>query len=126
MEKIEVNVEPKNGLTKLKKAELINIILRKDELEKNLRVELKEAKTELQNIYNASNKLGSDYNSLKEKVVSLSEEYAKYKDVTEEIITDYEERHSKMRKRYNKLVDKSIISFLLNVLMGIILIMMCF
>lgn len=126
MEKIEVNVEPKNGLTKLKKAELINIILRKDELEKNLRVELKEAKTELQNIYNASNKLGSDYNSLKEKVVSLSEEYAKYKDVTEEIITDYEERHSKMRKRYNKLTDKSIISFLLNVLMGIILIMMCF
>ena len=126
MEKIEVNVEPKNGLTKLKKAELINIILRKDELEKNLRVELKEAKTELQNIYNASNKLGSDYNSLKEKVVSLSEEYAKYKDVTEEIITDYEERHSKMRKRYNKLIDKSIISFLLNVLMGIILIMMCF
>lgn len=126
MEKIEINVEPKNGLTKLKKAELINIILRKDELEKNLRVELKEAKTELQNIYNASNKLGSDYNSLKEKVVSLSEEYAKYKDVTEEIITDYEERHSKMRKRYNKLVDKSIISFLLNVLMGIILIMMCF
>lgn len=126
MEKIEVTVEPKNGLTKLKKAELINIILRKDELEKNLRVELKEAKTELQNIYNASNKLGSDYNSLKEKVVSLSEEYAKYKDVTEEIITDYEERHSKMRKRYNKLIDKSIISFLLNVLMGIILIMMCF
>ena len=126
MEKIEINVEPKNGLTKLKKAELINIILRKDELEKNLRVELKEAKTELQNIYNASNKLGSDYNSLKEKVVSLSEEYAKYKDVTEEIITDYEERHSKMRKRYNKLVDKSIISFLLNVLMGIILIIMCF
>lgn len=126
MEKINVNVEPKNGLTKLKKAELINIILRKDELEKNLRVELKDAKTELQNIYNASNKLGSDYNSVKEKVVSLSEEYAKYKDVTEEIITDYEERHSKMRKRYNKLVDKSIISFLLNVLMGIILIMMCF
>ena len=126
MEKIEVNVEPKNGLTKLKKAELINIILRKDELEKNLRVELKEAKTELQNIYNASNKTVSDYNSLKEKVVSLSEEYAKYKDVTEEIITDYEERHSKMRKRYNKLVDKSIISFLLNVLMGIILIIMCF
>ena len=119
MEKIEINVEPKNGLTKLKKAELINIILRKDELEKNLRVEL-------QNIYNASNKLGSDYNSLKEKVVSLSEEYAKYKDVTEEIIIDYEERHSKMRKRYNKLTDKSIISFLLNVLMGIILIMMCF
>ena len=126
MEKIEVNVEPKNGLTKLKKAELINIILRKDELEKNLRVELKEAKTELQNIYNASNKTVSDYNSLKEKVVSLSEEYAKYKDATEEIITDYEERHSKMRKRYNKLIDKSIISFLLNVLMGIILIMMCF
>ena len=126
MEKIEVNVEPKNGLTKLKKAELINIILRKDELEKNLRVELKEAKTELQNIYNASNKLGSDYNSLKEKVVSLSEEYAKYKDVTEEIIKDYEERHSKTKKRYNKLIDKSIISFLLNVLMGIILIMMCF
>ena len=126
MEKIEVNVEPKNGLTKLKKAELINIILRKDELEKNLRVELKEAKTELQNIYNASNKTVSDYNSLKEKVVSLSEEYAKYKDVTEEIITNYEERHSKMRKRYNKLIDKSIISFLLNVLMGIILIMMCF
>ena len=126
MEKIEVNVEPKNGLTKLKKAELINIILRKDELEKNLRVELKEAKIELQNIYNASNKTVSDYNSLKEKVVSLSEEYAKYKDVTEEIITDYEERHSKMRKRYNKLTDKSIISFLLNVLMGIILIMMCF
>lgn len=126
MEKIEVTVEPKNGLTKLKKAELINIILRKDELEKNLRVELKEAKTELQNIYNASNKTVSDYNSLKEKVVSLSEEYAKYKDVTEEIITDYEERHSKMRKRYNKLIDKSIISFLLNVLMGIILIMMCF
>lgn len=126
MEKIEINVEPKNGLTKLKKVELINIILRKDELEKNLRVELKEAKTELQNIYNASNKLGSDYNSLKEKVVSLSEEYAKYKDVTEEIITDYEERDSKMRKRYNKLIDKSIISFLLNVLIGIILIMMCF
>lgn len=126
MEKINVNVEPKNGLTKLKKAELINIILRKDELEKNLRVELKEAKTELQNIYNASNKTVSDYNSLKEKVVSLSEEYAKYKNVTEEIIKDYEERHSKMRKRYNKLVDKSIISFLLNVLMGIILIMMCF
>lgn len=126
MEKIEVTVEPKNGLTKLKKAELINIILRKDELEKNLRVELKDAKTELQNIYNASNKLGSDYNSIKEKVVSLSEEYAKYKDVTEEIIKDYEERHSKMKKRYNKLIDKSIISFLLNVLMGIILIMMCF
>ena len=54
MEKINVNVESKNGLTKLKKAELINIILRKDELEKNLRVELKEAKTELQNIYNVS------------------------------------------------------------------------
>lgn len=126
MEKIEVNVEPKNGLMKLKKAELINIILRKDELEKNLRVELKEAKTELQNIYNASNKTVSDYNSLKEQIVSLSEEYAKYKDVTVEAITDYEERHSKMRKRYNKLVDKSIISFLLNVLMGIILIMMCF
>ena len=126
MEKIEINVEPKNGLTKLKKAELINIILRKDELEKALRIEVKNAKNELQNIYNASNKLGSDYNSLKEKVVSLSEEYAKYKDVTEEIITDYEERHSKMRKRYNKLVDKSIISFLLNVLMGIILIIMCF
>lgn len=126
MEKINVNVEPKNGLTKLKKAELINIILRKDELEKNLRVEVKEAKTELQNIYNASNKLESDYNALKEKVVSLSEEYAKYKDVTEEIIKDYEERHSKMRKRYNKLTDKSIISFLLNILMGIILIMMCF
>lgn len=126
MEKIEVNVEPKNGLTKLKKAELINIILRKDELEKALRIEVKNAKNELQNIYNASNKLGSDYNSLKEKVVSLSEEYAKYKDVTEEIITDYEERHSKMRKRYNKLVDKSIISFLLNVLIGIILIIMCF
>lgn len=126
MEKIEVNVEPKNGLTKLKKAELINIILRKDELEKNLRVELKDSKNELQNIYNASNKLGSDYNSVKEKVVSLSEEYAKYKDVTEEIIKDYEERHSKMKKRYNKLIDKSIISFLLNVLMGIILIMMCF
>ena len=126
MEKIEVNVEPKNGLTKLKKAELINIILRKDELEKALRIEVKNAKIELQNIYNASNKTVSDYNSLKEKVVSLSEEYAKYKDVTEEIITDYEERHSKMRKRYNKLTDKSIISFLLNILMGIILIMMCF
>ena len=126
MEKIEVNVEPKNGLTKLKKAELINIILRKDELEKALRIEVKNAKTELQNIYNASNKTVSDYNSLKEKVVSLSEEYAKYKDVTEEIITDYEERHSKMRKRYNKLINKSIISFLLNVLMGIILIIMCF
>lgn len=126
MEKIKENVEPKNGLTKLKKAELINIILRKDELEKNLRVELKEAKTELQNIYNASNKLGSDYNALKEKVVSLSEEYAKYKDVTEEIIKDYDERYYKTRKKYNKLVDKSIISFLLNVLMGIILIMMCF
>ena len=126
MEKIEINVEPKNGLTKLKKAELINIILRKDELEKALRIEVKNAKNELQNIYNASNKTVSDYNSLKEKVVSLSEEYAKYKDVTEEIITDYEERHSKMRKRYNKLVDKSIISFLLNVLMGIILRIMCF
>lgn len=126
MEKIEVNVEPKNGLTKLKKAELINIILRKDELEKNLRVELKEAKIELQNIYNASNKLGSDYNSLKEKVVSLSEEYAKYKDVTEEIVKDYKERHLKMKKKYDKLVDRNTISVVLNILLGALVIMMCF
>ena len=57
MEKIEVNVEPKNGLTKLKKAELINIILRKDELEKALRIEVKNAKIELQNIYNVLAKI---------------------------------------------------------------------
>ena len=126
MEKIEVTVKPENGLTKLKKAELINIILRKDELEKTLRVEVKEAKTELQNIHNASNKLGSDYNSLKEKVVSLSEEYAKHKDVTEEIIKDYEERHLKMKKRCNKLIDINTISIALNILLIGLTIVMCF
>ena len=126
MEKINVNVEPKNGLTKLKKAELINIILRKDELEKNLRVELKEAKTELQNIYNASNKLGSDYNSLKEKVVSLSEEYAKYKDITVAAIREYEERHLKMKKKYDNLVNGNTISVVLNILLGVLVVMMCF
>lgn len=126
MEKIEVTVEPKNGLTKLKKAELINIILRKDELEKNLRVEVKEAKTELQNIYNASNKLGSDYNSLKEKVVSLSEEYAKYKDVTEDVIQDYKEKYLKMKQKYDNLVNINTISAVLNILLGALVIMMCF
>ena len=126
MEKIEVIVKPENGLTKFKKAELINIILRKDELEKNLRVELKEAKTELQNFNNASNKLVTDYNALKEKTISLSEEYAKYKDVTEEIVKDYEERHLKMKKKYDKLVDRNTISVVLNLLLGALVIMMCF
>ena len=126
MEKIEVTVEPKNGLTKLKKAELINIILRKDELEKNLRVELKEAKTELQNIYNASNKLGSDYNSVKEKVVSLSEEYAKYRDVTEDVIQDYKEKYLKMKQKYDNLVNGNTISVVLNILLGALVIIMCF
>ncbi len=126
MEKIEVTVEPKNGLTKLKKAELINIILRKDELEKNLRVELKEAKTELQNIYNASNKLESDYNYLKEKNVSLSEEYAKYRDVAEDVIQDYKEKYLKTKQKYDNLVNGNTISVVLNILLGVLVVMMCF
>lgn len=126
MEKIEVTVEPKNGLTKLKKAELINIILRKDELEKNLRVEVKEAKTELQNIYNASNKLESDYNYLKEKNVSLSEEYAKYRDVAEDVIQDYKEKYLKTKQKYDNLVNGNTISVVLNILLGALVIAMCF
>ena len=93
------NVENKqnNSLMRKTKVQLVEIILRKDSIEKNLRddiantkVELNKAKTEINNMQYDRSELMSDYAKLKNDYSDMCDE---------KILVEYELRHTINKQR---------------------------
>ena len=100
------NVENKqnNSLMRKTKVQLVEIILRKDSIEKNLRddiantkVELNEAKTEINNMQYDYSELKNDYSELMSDYAKLKNDYSDMCD--EKILVEYELRNTINKQR---------------------------
>lgn len=97
MEKENVEIKPNTGLMKKTKVQLVEIILRKDERERDL---LSEIKT-LEEYKNRFKKELNDYNEeikgLKEQIAILKEDYRDECDANIEIVEKYKQKIHKYK-----------------------------
>lgn len=91
--------EPNSGLMKKTKAQLVEIILRKDEVERSIRKELKEAEEF------ASQKI-KDYNALNETHVKYVEDLGKANYNIELMQEEYREQCDEHASERQELIDK--------------------
>ena len=103
------NVENKqnNSLMRKTKVQLVEIILRKDSIEKNLRddiantkVELNKAKTEINNMQYNYSKLENDYSKLENNYFKFKSDYADMCDICDEKeLVEYELKNKINKQR---------------------------
>lgn len=92
-------INENSSLMKKTKAQLVEIILRKDEVERNVRKELKEAEEF------ASQKI-KDYNALNEIHVKYIEDLAKANDSIKTMQEEYREQCDEHASERQELIDK--------------------
>lgn len=115
MEKKEVKAEPGKGLMRKTKVELVEIILRKDDLERNLREELKTIKADLK-----ENKENCDI--FKSNIEDMSEDYNELKTSSEELLDKYINDGKRYKKEVNNANTACVISIIINlILIGFLL-----
>lgn len=112
------NVENKqnNSLMRKTKAQLVDIILRKDIIEKNLRADIKDLEANL-------NKYKDNLNKYENKIISIKTDYAKlnedYKDICDEKVSiecNLKSTISKQNRTIWILAIMLVISFITNIL----------
>lgn len=100
----QIENKENNSLMRKTKSELVNIILRKDSIEKSLRTELKDANATVSSYYSKLDELKIRYNK-------LSDDYKYNCDEKITLITNYNNYKIKFNK-YNKII-KILIAILL-------------
>uniref|UniRef100_A0AAU8MGQ0 Uncharacterized protein n=1 Tax=Geladintestivirus 2 TaxID=3233134 RepID=A0AAU8MGQ0_9CAUD len=106
-----------NKLSKMKKTELLDIIFRKDDVEKNLRKEIVTVTSELNKVKSVSENTKKEYDSLMSDINELNEDY---KNVCDELMS-IKCMYRTSKCKYRKLNEINIILLIVSGIMALLL-----